>query len=84
MINTEDRINPLLIHPRPTNGCPTNTIDGVTTCYCEDHCSWSRCRLEVPPEECLENTLSTWKWNHMKNQWTAQGIVLVIIIIRTF
>ena len=58
-------------------GCPFGTIkcDGVgcpNTCYCEDHCSWEKCLLEVPPEECLLGTKGAWIWNTNKMHWTAE------------
>ena len=47
-------------------GCPKHTIGCIglgcpTTCYCEDRCSWERCTLLKPPEECLRGTNSTWQ-----------------------
>ena len=72
----------MLIPPRPSKGCPRGTIDGVFTCFCEDHCSWDMCRLNEPPELCLENTFSScdscssWEWDSIRNYWTAQGIWL--------
>lgn len=62
-----------IIAPRPTNGCPINTIDGIDTCFCVDHCSWHKCRLAKPPIKCLENTVFEWKWNSSRNHWTAKG-----------
>ena len=65
-----------IIAPRPTNGCPINTIDGIDTCFCEDHCSWNKCRLAKPPIQCLGNTVYEWKWNSAGNHWTAKGLLL--------
>ena len=60
---------------RQENGCPGGTIDGMTTCYCEDHCSWNICRLSEPPTCQLdfENTNVRWAWNSDESYWIAQG-----------
>ena len=43
-------------------------------CSCNDHCSWDACRLSEPPEECLLNKNSEWKWDSLKNAYVAQII----------
>ena len=68
------------------DGCPKNTI-GCTglgcpkTCYCEDGCTWERCTLSNPPEECLRGTNSTWHLG--PRHWTAKftGWYLVLDFI---
>ena len=65
-----------------TSGCPVNT-KGCTswrcpnTCFCEDHCSFEKCALEIPPDECLENIESNWIWSSEDQYWIAQmkGII---------
>ena len=57
--------------------CPKGTIEckevGCSnTCYCEDHCSWEKCFLEVPPSQCLLGTSGGWKLNTRKMYWTAE------------
>ena len=74
---TDEDMDATIIAPRPTDGCPINTIDGIDTCFCEDHCSWNKCRLAKPPNKCLENTVFEWKWNLVENHWTAKGFVFV-------
>ena len=42
------------------------------TCHCEDHCSWYRCRLDIPPSKCLEGIKGIWKWDKKSSYWVAQ------------
>ena len=65
-----------MIPKRPSYGCPKGTFDGVTTCYCEDHCSWEACRLLNPPLNCLSNMKEdgVWAWDSIQKFWVAQGI----------
>ena len=56
---------------RPSSGCPKGTLEGLTTCFCEDHCSWERCRLETPPYDCLPRTNTAWIWDSKKKFWAA-------------
>ena len=60
-----------LIPSRPSTGCPSGTIDGMTTCFCEDHCSWNVCRMSDPPIFCP--SVESWKWNPLGRYWVAQG-----------
>ena len=60
-----------LIPSRPPTGCPSGTVDGITTCFCEDHCSWSICRLKNPPKSCPG--VESWKMNSFDTYWIAQG-----------
>ena len=69
-----------MIPKRPDSGCPSGTYDGMDTCFCEDHCSWNKCRLAKPPNKCLENTVFEWKWNLVENHWTAKGFIFVTFI----
>ena len=52
------------------------TFDSLSTCYCEDHCSWDSCKLFHPPLHCLEhmNGDAVWGWDTKKEVWVAQGI----------
>ena len=63
-----NRSNRLLKRP---SGCPNGTLEGLTTCFCEDHCSWERCRLETPPYDCLPRTNTAWVWDSKKKYWVA-------------
>ena len=56
---------------RPSSGCPNGTLEGLTTCFCEDHCSWEQCRLETPPNNCLPRTNTAWIWDLEKKFWGA-------------
>ena len=64
MIISEEAIQIDLIPQRPNSGCPMGTFDSVSTCYCEDHCSWESCKLFHPPQYCLEhmNGDAVWGW----------------------
>ena len=60
-----------------SDGCPENTrgcdeFSCPNTCYCADHCSWKKCTLSEPPEDCLHGTNATWQWNH--RWWSAKYI----------
>ena len=57
---------------RPSSGCPKGTVEGITTCFCEDHCSWEVCRLDRPPYRCLPRINTAWVWDSEKLFWTAQ------------
>ena len=61
----------------PFEQCPDNTLSCYgfgcpNTCFCEEHCSWARCRLEVPPNDCIENLGGIWVKNTEENYWTAK------------
>ena len=61
----------------PFEQCPDNTLscDGFgcpNTCFCEEHCSWARCRLEVPPCDCIETLGGIWVKNSEENYWTVK------------
>ena len=58
---------------RPYDGCYEGTIDNGFTCFCENHCSWEICRLNVPPSECLPTNNTKWVWNSEKLHWSLQG-----------
>ena len=64
------------IPKRPLNECPKGSFDGLVTCYCEDHCSWTACRLLKPPSNCLSNIGKkiVWAWDAKENFWVAQGM----------
>ena len=65
------------------NGLIYNYYYQDYTCFCEYHCSWDKCRLEDPPNECLFGTQSKWFWDSNKNFWIAQileGIEMFYLI----
>ena len=65
------------IPKRPKYGCPANTY-GCTgndcshpeKCFCEEHCSWDKCRLFGNPTNCLKK--SGWIWDSVQHFWVAQ------------
>ena len=59
------------IPKRPSDGCPLGTIDGGSTCYCEEHCSWHKCRLSEPPKDCPG--VCNWEWDSLRMYWVAKG-----------
>ena len=63
--------NQSLVPIRPNDGCPKGTIDGITTCFCEDHCSWNVCRLKHPPINCP--MVMSWRWYSEGMHWMAQS-----------
>ena len=57
--------------------CPENTVGCYgfgcpNTCFCEEHCSWAKCRLEEPPKDCIETLGGVWVKNSVENYWTAK------------
>ena len=69
--------NPVLIPSPPATGCPNGTLgcsDGncPATCFCEDHCSWEKCTLSAPRENCLHGNNATWQWN--SRWWSAKYV----------
>ena len=59
-----------------SHGCPENArrceaFSCPKTCYCSDHCSWEKCTLSRPPENCLRGTNGTWLWN--ARWWSAKN-----------
>ena len=76
-ISIEDAVNDTsyfaIIPKRPQLGCPTNTYgcsgddcNDVQNCFCEEHCSWKKCRLVNAPENCLKDVKSNWSWDKKK------------------
>ena len=66
----------LAIASRPSGGCPIGTFGCgekkcPNTCFCEDHCSWKKCRLENPPQSCLYNTKLKWDFDGYRNHWKS-------------
>ena len=53
---------------------PMAYIHGMdsSSCTCEPHCSWHKCRLLEAPEKCLAGTRSVWLWDRQGNYWVAQ------------
>ena len=59
---------------RPPDGCPINTLGCKNhtcpnTCFCEDHCSWKKCRLENPPKSCVADSIRKWYFDDGKKYW---------------
>ena len=50
------------------------TFGTLKTCFCEDYCTWKKCKLNIPPVECLptESIASKWVWDLSKSYWVAQ------------
>ena len=46
----------------------------LQTCFCEDYCTWRKCKLNVPPVVCLptNSIASEWAWDPVKSYWVAQ------------
>ena len=53
--------------PIATYGCRDNECPN--TCFCADHCSWKKCKLEIPPKNCLTYANRHWKFNQQTNYW---------------
>ena len=70
-IIVEPNANKSLVPIRPSEGCPEGTIDGITTCFCEDYCSWNICRLKHPPINCP--MVMSWQWYSDGMHWMAQS-----------
>ena len=58
--------------PIGTYGCTGKTCYNIETCFCEEHCSWERCRILDAPDDCLTSVNGKWKWNSKKIHWVAQ------------
>lgn len=63
------------------HGCPMNTdscsgqhCSDPNNCFCDYHCSWTKCRLFEKPENCLGSLDYGWKWNPEEMLWTAVNI----------
>ena len=59
---------------RPLHGCPLGTYGCLDekcpdTCFCEEHCSWEKCKLEDPPKNCLINAKRKWHLDFQKPHW---------------
>ena len=53
--------------PIATYGCRDNECPN--TCFCADHCSWKKCKLEIPPKDCLMYANRHWEFNQQTNYW---------------
>ena len=53
--------------------CPYGLNFKDSTCFCEDHCSFDICRLEIPPDYCLAGINGWWAWNSIQMYWMAQS-----------
>ena len=68
----------------PPRGCPLGTYgfgihdcnedhdlecDVPNTCFCEDHCSWKRCKIDKPPQSCLAHAKREWVYNLERKYW---------------
>ena len=65
---------------KPKNGCPFGTYgctgkacSNTKTCFCEQHCSWEKCRLLEKPDNCIAIMNSRWRWDSQKWHWVAQA-----------
>ena len=68
-----------LIPKRPNYGCPKNSYGCIGNdcnspgiCFCEEHCSWKKCRLFDIPLDCLREVNSVWNWDLKQKFWVAQ------------
>ena len=66
-------ILPELIPNHFNSECPKGTLDGKSSCFCEDHCSWNVCRLSKPSKYCGTSLRNPWSWDTSRNHWVAQG-----------
>ena len=65
-------IDKYLTKPRPVEGCPIGTFDGISTCFCEDHCSWEICKLDKAPSSCLPDKNFHWSWDSESLYWRTK------------
>ena len=70
---------------RPSDGCPVGThgcgdVICPNTCFCEDHCSWKKCKLKNQPLGCIVHENRKWDYDHQANFWRIrlEGIVVNI------
>ena len=68
-------ISEVVVH-RPSDGCPVGAFGCIdracpNSCYCEDHCSWKKCKLEDPPEGCLIHSDRKWFYDEENRYWRA-------------
>ena len=61
---------------RPTDGCPIGSYGCqddkcLNTCFCENHCSWKKCKHKSPPQWCLVHTKSGWNYDSRTHSWRA-------------
>ena len=58
---------------KPSTGCTKGSIDVGGRCYCEDHCSWERCKLtEKPNDSCVPTAQSKWDWDTENDFWVLK------------
>ena len=43
--------------------------DAPDTCFCEDHCSWKRCKIDKPPQSCLTHAKREWVYIPEGQYW---------------
>ena len=43
--------------------------DAPNTCFCEEHCSWKRCKIDKPPQSCLQHAKREWVYNPERKYW---------------
>ena len=63
--------------PRPSDGCPRGTVGCddpgcPNTCFCEDHCSWEKCSLFNPPQDCFHKINGKWSRKSSRDVWVAK------------
>ena len=71
MLILDDLTHSFQTKPRPASGCPEGTIDGLSSCFCEDHCSWEVCRLDEAPNTCLPENF-VWVFDTENHLWKSQ------------
>ena len=71
----------------PADGCPIGSYgcgDAIcpNTCFCEDHCSWKKCKIRNPPLSCIENGNRKWDHDYHSNFWRASldGIFISLLL----
>ena len=48
--------------------------DAPNTCFCEDHCSWKRCKMDKPPQRCLDHAKREWVYDKELKYWRTNLI----------
>ena len=75
-LNRDTNVISEVVVDMPSDGCPMGAygcFDLVcpNSCYCEDHCSWKKCKLEDPPEGCLIHSDREWFYDEKNRYWKA-------------
>lgn len=80
LIISDKKHNPRMLAPYTSYGiqCPEGTtflqLGNILTCFCEDLCSWRKCKLHPPPANCLSgiSVPSEWVWKPNLLFWMAE------------